>query len=232
MFRKAGYVIIRTEGDTDGTHHASDESNRLREVSGSYVQKKLHIGCGPRVISGWINIDLKYQLYSSQHEKYLLKTFPAQFRLEPRGTRSDFFEMNILDIGIPLAENSVDLIFHEDFIEHLDQKEQIIFLSECLRVLKPGCVHRINTPDLLQCMRKKSNFIGGMRGVNTDEWSRHGHKNIFSRTTLEEVAKLVGYSEVKFNGRNQSSSELVPKEFRPMPGDRPEEGNLFADLRK
>ena len=62
--------------------------------------------------------------------------------------------MNILEAGLPLPDNSVDAIFHEDFSEHLDQKEQILFLAEALRVLKHGLVHRINTPRFIEIYGK------------------------------------------------------------------------------
>ena len=46
------------------------------------------------------------------------------------------------------------------------------------------------------------------------------------------MARMIGYSDIKFNTKNKSTSPLIPKEYRPNPNDRPEQGNLFADLIK
>jgi hypothetical protein len=81
-------------------------------------------------------------------------------------------------------------------------------------------------------MRDHSDFSRGLAGTYTDEWDRWHHHNIFTPRYLEEVAAMVGYSRVAFNSRNASISPLVVKELRPTPGDRPEDGNIFADLVK
>ena len=120
----------------------------------------------------------------------------------------------------------------EDFLEHLDQRGQILFLAETVRVLKPGAGHRVNTPSLLQ-LRRHSDFSKGFHGVCTSpEWDRWHHKNVVTPALLEELAHMVGYSSVVFNGRNQSIfAEHLPHEYRPGP-DRREDENIFADLIK
>lgn len=189
---------------------------------------KLHIGCGPRVLKGWINIDLKYEPYHNYMKYYTDKYYPEELR----GDKSDFFAIDITKYGIPLPDNSVDVIFHEDFIEHLNQRDQIIFLAETLRVLKNGCVHRVNTPNLLESMHSHSDFSKGLNGVYNDEWNKHGHLNVLTPNILQETSLLVGYKKVIFNGRDRSQSKLIPFEYRPDTNDRSEEGNIFADLIK
>ena len=132
---------------------------------------------------------------------------------------------------MPLPDNCVDVIFHEDFLEHLDQKEQVIFLAETFRVLKPGSVHRVNTPDLIASMKTHSDFKKGRIGTYTDEWDKHTHKNVVTPSYLTEIAKMIGYNKVLLNSRNASVSKEVPKEYRPG-ADRAENGNVFADLIK
>jgi predicted SAM-dependent methyltransferase len=140
--------------------------------------------------------------------------------------------INIFDRSLPLPDKSVDIVFHEDFIEHLDQREQFQFLSEMLRVMKKGAVHRINTPNLLTALKGKSNFSKGMEGVYVDEWLRWGHKNVLTPTTLKEMAITVGYSKVVFNKRDGSISKLTPLEYRPASDRSSKDGNIFADLIK
>lgn len=188
---------------------------------------KLHLGCGPRVLKGWRNMDLNYQHYHHHLKHYTDKYYPE----EMRGDSSDFLAMD-LRTGLPFADNSVDVIFHEDFIEHIDQKSQVILLAEAWRVLKKGGVHRVNTPNLISSMRDYSDFTKGIKGVYIGEWETHEHLNVLTPCLLQELALMVGYSKVLFNGRNQSLSPLVPLEYRPDPNDRPENGNIFADLVK
>ncbi|MDP2217468.1 MAG: methyltransferase domain-containing protein [Methanolobus sp.] len=189
---------------------------------------KLHIGCGPRILKGWVNIDLKYEPYHNYMKYYTDKYYPKEIR----GDKSDFFAIDVTKFGIPLPDNSVDVIFHEDFIEHLNQRDQITFLAETLRVLKKDCVHRVNTPDLLWSMHNHSDFSKGFNGVYTDEWNKHNHFNVLTPSILQELSLLVGYKEVIFNGRNQSKSKRIPLEYRPDPNNRPNVGNIFADLIK
>ncbi len=189
---------------------------------------KLHIGCGARTLAGWINIDTQYQ----SAEPYLT-SFGSEFYPEKiRGTESDFYPMDVTKEPLPFANNSIDVIFHEDFMEHIEQRDQVAFLAETLRVLKPGGIHRVNTPNLLASMREHSDFSKGFGGVYFGEWDNHLHKNVLTPQSLQELALMVGYSKVIFNGRDNSASNLMPKEYRPGQ-DRPTaDGNIFADLIK
>ncbi len=90
---------------------------------------KLNIGCANWVEEGWIGID----------------------RNAP--TNPNILKLDVRD-RLPYKENSVDLIFCEDFIEHLTRTEGLAFLKECFRVLKPTSTLRVSTPDLkLQATR-------------------------------------------------------------------------------
>ncbi|MEI6296587.1 MAG: methyltransferase domain-containing protein [bacterium] len=203
------------------------EHKKLSKFCENKKNIKLHFGCGPRIIKGWVNIDLSFEPFEKYLESYTDVYYPETIR----GNIDDFFGVNILKTGLPFSDNSIDVIFHEDFIEHLDQKEQIIFLSETFRVLKRNSIHRINTPNLLYSMRKNSNFNKGKEGVYVEEWDKHIHKNLLTPNYLNEIAKMIGYSNIIFNSRNKSLSKEIPKEYRPGK-DRTEEGNIFADLIK
>ena len=205
----------------------SSDIPKLEKEFSKHEKVKLHIGCGPRILKGWINIDLDYEPY----ENYLKYYTDKYYGPEVRGDRSDFYAINVTKTRLPLPDNSVDVIFHEDFIEHLTQEQQVVFLAETVRVLKRGGVHRVNTPNLISSM-KKSEFSKGLEGVCVDEWHKTSHLNVLSPLVLKEVALLVGYSEVNFNSRDRSGSELIPLEYRPNLKDRPEHGNMFADLIK
>src|SRR6185312_9802784 len=145
----------------------------------------------------------------------------------------EFFFFPYADMPWPIPNNCIDYIFHEDFIEHISQKQQICFLAETLRVLKGGCWHRVNTPCLNASMKRHSHFAAGMQGVYAGEWEKWNHVSLFTHHSLEEMAKLVGYREVVFNLRHQSvSPHRPPFEHRPGDDRDPVIGNIFADLLK
>ena len=200
---------------------------RLSQAYKNYQPIKLHLGCGSRILKGWINIDLLYQPWQDYDKSQEKIDYPINLR----GEQKDFYALNIMISGLPLPDNCVDVVFHEDFIEHLDQRDQVILLAETLRVLKPGGVHRVNTPNLLKAMSEHSDFRQGKNGVYAAEWNNHIHLNILTQDSLSELARMVGYSQIVFNNKNQSISPLMPPEYRPS-GERPVDGNIFADLIK
>jgi len=177
---------------------------------------KLHFGCGPRVLEGWINIDLSY---AHTLRKECLKYYPG----DDSGELSDFYALNVINTGVPLPDESVDVIYHNDFIEHFSKKDQIIFLAETLRVLKNGGIHRINTPNLLQLTDDHSDFPKGRLCLYLNEWNKD---------ILKGMALIIGYKKVFFNGRNQSKSNLIPQEYKLDHNDKLESRKIFVDLIK
>lgn len=82
---------------------------------------KLHIGCGPHKLVGWLNTDIDV----SERAIYL------------DATKS-----------FPFLDNTFDFIFSEHMIEHIPIAAAQRLCSECARVLRPGGVLRIATPDM------------------------------------------------------------------------------------
>lgn len=85
----------------------------------------LNVGCGTDYKEGWINIDNN----SDNNIEKLELNWDLRYPL-------------------PFEKNSVDVIFNEHFIEHLTVKEGQQAIKDFMRVLKPGGVVRIATPDL------------------------------------------------------------------------------------
>lgn len=178
---------------------------------------KIQVGFGWTPVPGCINLDVQPLLGAD----------------DTRFDGTDVFYFPYADMPWPLPENCVDYIFHEDFIEHISQKQQVCFLAETLRVMKQGGWHRINTPCLIASMRRHSRFEEGMQGVYTGEWDNWQHIALLTRHSLEEMARLVGYRDVVFNLKNQGVSPFkVANELRPGPDRDPLTGNIFADLLK
>jgi len=194
-----------------------DFSARVRSLIEAGQPVKVQVGFGWTPAPGFVNIDVHPLLQESDN----------------RFAGVDVFFFPYADMPWPIPANCVDYVFHEDFIEHISQKQQVCFLAETLRVLKEGAWHRISTPCLNASMKRHSHFEDGMEGVYTGEWDNWEHINLFTRQSLEEMAKLVGYRDVVFNLKNQGvSPHRLTNEVRP--GDDRDQlvGNIFADLLK
>lgn len=189
---------------------------RVAELVAKGEPVKLHYGPGTVPMDDFINIDWEINGYLLQNG--WLESHQESYFILPAGA------------FLPVPDASVDFVFHEDFFEHLSQKEQILFLVEMRRILKPGAVHRINTPCLKASMARHSDIARGAEGIYTGEWDKWGHVSVMTRHMLEEMAGMVGYSAVVFNQKGGSVSPFRCRETRPGSDRHPYLGNVFADL--
>ena len=90
--------------------------------------KMLNIGCGHRYHPEWTNIDVD----------------PAS---------AEVMKVDIIK-GLPFEDNSFDLVYHSNVLEHLPAEMGKNLIRECYRVLKPGGLLRINVPDLEKIARE------------------------------------------------------------------------------
>jgi predicted SAM-dependent methyltransferase len=133
---------------------------------------KLHLGCGPVIHQGWVNID---------NRRY-------------RGVDK------VLDVTKKLPFKNVDYIFAEHFIEHLAYRSALKLLRECRRALNDDGVLRLSTPNLdwvwsthykldateqeavMACFYLNRAFRG---------W---GHQFLYNETTLKATLSDAGFS--------------------------------------
>ena len=101
-------------------HYLSRAPTKIRKVFFPTRAERLHIGSGPQILPGWVNID---------NVRY-----PGVDR--------------VLDINRGLPFRDVRYIFAEHFIEHLSLNETMYFLRECRRVLRDDGILRLSTPEL------------------------------------------------------------------------------------
>ena len=110
---------VANEISTSNHHWSSWVSNRNRYRGKSGL--KLNIGCGPHIIDGWVNIDIRRA--------------PEVFTWDCRKI-------------FPFDDGSVTAIFSEHLFEHLESPgDTTHFLSECHRCLASGGILRIVVPD-------------------------------------------------------------------------------------
>lgn len=87
----------------------------------------LNLGCGKTFDERWVNI---YFVSASPH------VIPCDLRK-----------------GIPLANQSVEVVYQSHILEHFKKDGAAALINECSRVLKPGGVIRIVVPDLEMIVR-------------------------------------------------------------------------------
>lgn len=111
---------------------------------------KLHIGCGATVVHGWINIDKSPNVYLARMPA--LRRTLARARILTDEQASATFPPGILhaDVrkGLHFPKASGSHAYSSHLIEHMSRWQGLAFLRECHRVLRPGGVLRVATPDL------------------------------------------------------------------------------------
>lgn len=207
-----GYEIIPfselpTIDDADFQKFA-DEYGKKMQAKGI---DKIHYGCGRKLLSnGWVNVD---SLTSNPTEESTL-----------------YIPVNLTSKH-PFNANSFKCGFAEDFLEHLDQAESMIFLSEAWRTLQKGGVLRLSFPGLVGVLNKhyrSSDYEGANLGRH-EAYTSWGHKHFYSLESLTTVGKHIGFSKVEGVKYGESQyPDLCGLDSRPDQQDI----NLYAELTK
>ncbi len=203
--------LIPRQPETERARFAA----RVAALAATGDPVKVYCGAGNAPRPGFLNIDIT--------------EFAPEFGAEHR---DEYFIFPFADMAWGIPDDSVDYVFHEDFLEHITQLQQVQFLAETWRVLRRGGWHRVNTPNLLWSMRKHSDFSKGFSGVYTGERDIWGHVCLMTPGALEDMAKLVGYRRVVFNGKGRGLSPLAAPDLRPDYDRDQVDGNVIADLEK
>lgn len=155
---------------------------------------RIHFGCGHVRLDGWINVDVEATV------------------------RPDL--VADLGAGLPFRDGVADLIHSEDFVDQLELNDAFGFFHECHRLLKPGGVMRLLTPDLDKLLR----FYCGNDETLIRLWNESvglplrvetlgevvnramhlgGHTFLYDHETLVRVMDECGFRAVRVN-YNQS----------------------------
>lgn len=138
---------------------------------------KLHLGCGPRYIPGFIHVD-------AQPATHVDIVGPVE--------------------KLSMSDASVDLIYASHVLEHFGRHEYKAVLQEWYRVLIPGGVLRLSVPDFAACaaIYYENGLADGLTGlvglVVGGQRDRYDfHKMIFDEEFLRRELLDVGFWEVR-----------------------------------
>ena len=152
---------------------------------------KLHIGSGPNLKPGWVNIDLAPNV---------------DLTLDMRRP-------------IPLPTGCASVIYSEHFFEHIEYPTSVqAFLSEAYRVLEPGGLFRVCVPDIEWMIRdynglpykehKPGEWVPYVKGLHPEwcytpldhinhkfrQWTQH--KYAYDYITLAHVLEQAGFIDI------------------------------------
>ena len=162
--------------------------------------KKLHIGCGNRILKDWINTDL-YNLNGVDFQLNLRK--PLVF-----------------------SSSYIDAIYCEHVLEHFTFEDALQILKEFYRVLKPGAMLRIGVPDagiyFKKYMEKDKAYFYSIRHLGgaknelrtpievINQMFRMGGAHLYAWDfeTLNLYLNDTGFVEIYRKGSGESSKEF------------------------
>jgi predicted SAM-dependent methyltransferase len=143
----------------------------------------LHLGAGEHRIEGWTNVD-----------------FLGSPAVDVRADCA---------APLPFRDASVAFIHCEDLLEHLDLAGGKTLLAECLRILRPGGVLRLLTPDLerlihsvyqrrdprhLRWCAERLSADGPCEALNMHLRMNGEHRFVYDGPRLREVLAALGFS--------------------------------------
>jgi predicted SAM-dependent methyltransferase len=184
---------VRSEAHLAGVRFRRRVSPSIRAKERVLMQMndiKLHFGCGPRILSGWVNID-------GWH-------FPG----------IDF--ATDLRQPLPFGDETCRLIFTEHVFEHIDTDFRLPVLRELLRVLQPGGTLRIVVPDCEQFVNAYIRHdvewfqtalgcsAGRAESLNT-VFTMHTHRVIDDWESLSATLQKAGFPHVVRSSFNASA---------------------------
>lgn len=157
---------------------------------------KIQYACGPKFLKDWINVD--FYSPSAMKERYQI-------------TEEYIYYQADLSLRQPFQDNSFSYAFAEDFIEHLNQADSLIFLNECYRVLATGGILRLSFPSLEGVLKRhfSSSNMKELQQGKKDAYEQFEHLHFYSREELTLVAEHIGFSDIHYTSFGQSEHDAL-----------------------
>lgn len=93
----------------------------------------LNVGCGNKFHIDWVNVDMV-------------------------SNSPEVISANLIE-GIPFPDESFDVVYHSQVLEHIPKEDASGFIKECFRVLKPNGIIRVVVPDLENIVDEYKRFL-------------------------------------------------------------------------
>ena len=159
------------------------------QAAPTQTKNRLHIGCGPVLLEGWINVDISpYPGIDAQ-----------------------------LDIREGLPYRDLAYVFAEHFIEHLSYEEGSRFLSNCRQAMQVDGVLRLSTPNLdwvWMTQYHLGNWQAESEAVRDCFWMNKafrgwGHQFLYNVQTLTATIVAAGFGKVDVVKYGESSHDAL-----------------------
>jgi SAM-dependent methyltransferase len=128
---------------------------------------------------------------SLEVSKFVKKVFAVEISETLGGNvgQTKNFEMIITDgTRIPLPQNSVDVVYSNQLIEHLHPEDVLEHIQDVHRVLVSGGVYICVTPNRLNGPHDISKYFDNIAtGLHLKEYTNTGLESIFKRTNFRKV---------------------------------------------
>jgi len=117
---------------------------------------------------------------------------------------------------LPLSDNIADLIYASHVIAYFDKSEIEKILLDWKRVLKPGGIIRLATPDFESMSKLYENgeydlcsFLGPMYGKMDMDGITIYHKTVYDLKTIYDLLDSLGFNSIeRYNWRNTEHSSF------------------------
>lgn len=198
----------------------------------------VNLGSGLSVAPGWIHVDGSLNALVSRWPEALLKILyrwsdnRQWFSCEQyvRILTQHRFVHHRLQYGVPLSDNSVDLIYSSHALEHIFLEEAHALLKDAYRALKEGGLIRLAVPDLEYALRlyqsgAKEQALDFFFSRNRSGYLNH-HHYMYDFELLKNLLEKAGFVKVQRCGFRQGNMPDAT-----VLDNRPEE-TLFIEARK
>ncbi|MBY0113790.1 MAG: methyltransferase domain-containing protein [Phycisphaerales bacterium] len=154
------YQTLENPGFADFQRRRAQELARLRLESPT----RLNLGCGHNPLAGWTNIDGGDGLW------YEAPSHP------------DVIALDVFEALAAIPDGSCDFVYSEHFYEHFSLADGFQMACEWARVLKPGGVVRVVTPDLT---REARMYLGEQLPTDAATYMTHKRRWLGERRAQE-----------------------------------------------
>lgn len=175
-----------------------DNSERIRQVLNlldDLKKRERLVGVDLGCFNGEIGLRIKEYLGNCEMYGVDIATNTRE-EVENRGL---VFKPMFLDRKFDFEDQKFDFVFAGEIIEHLFDTD--LFIDEIYRILKPGGVLIITTPNFLSFGRRINYFFGNavfMEASHTFPTNAAGHVRYFSKGLLTKYLSSRGFNVEKF----------------------------------